>query len=101
MVRTFWWMSQCVCGWLLFRCVYGSMGKEPRPVPASPWNMQTERGSSRALGAGGCGCGSSDGGERKGNPALSTAHWVSSREVTRGCQKDPEYGILIEVDVDV
>ncbi|KAH8628991.1 hypothetical protein IG631_16248 [Alternaria alternata] len=77
------------------------MGKEPRPVPASPWNMQTERGSSRALGAGGCGCGSSDGGERKGNPALSTAHWVSSRVVTRGCQKDPEYGILIEVDVDV
>jgi hypothetical protein len=51
-------------------------GKEPRPVPASPWRLQTERVSSCAVVVGGCEWGCSDGGERKGNPALSAAHWV-------------------------
>jgi hypothetical protein len=51
-------------------------GKEPRPVPASPWRLQTERVSSCAMVVGGCEWRCSDGGERKGNPALSAAHWV-------------------------
>lgn len=70
-------VSLCAAQWMAaVKFVCGIDGKEPRPVPASPWDVQTEGGSSWALVVGGCEWGCSDGGERKGNPALSTAHWV-------------------------
>ena len=65
-----------------------SMGGGARAVTASPGRVAGRRVSSLAVVTGSVWW-SSDGGEEKGNPGLSTAHLVKSDSGARVCQKDP------------